>query len=412
MISLFKVEAEVQAVPVPVWRTAVPCRELTVAAGGTHRRVEAMRVLVEPESHVVDDEQGVSDAAARLRIGQVFLEVRHRRLHWLNETARELQSLGVPFTPGDLGKQAVYGANGKPVEWKDLPLLLAWRRGKPVEARFEMPCGEGVAWRIHWNAAPLRDRHDRLLGVFGTAACGPAEAPPRTVAELVHDLRTPLQTLRMLCAAIERAGDPAALHAQTFPALHGAAERAFEIATELLDTYRGLLRSERRSELAWFALEPFLRELSDEQVAAAAVKGLALAADLVSARGWEIYTDRTRLGRLLANLLVNAVRYTTAGEVELAAAWAGSGADAHLVLSVRDTGPGIDPARKEEVLRQGYAGLTRRADETDGMGLGLAVVARLARELGLSLELDSTPGAGTTFRVIVPISMLRPSTGT
>src|SRR5262249_58172066 len=123
----------------------------------------------------------------------------------------------------------------------------------------------------------------------------------------------------------------------------------------------------QRPERTLFPLAPFLAALLDEHSAAARKKGLTLVNRCEAAAGWEIDTDRVRLGRLLSNLLSNAIRYTPHGRVEFIAQWReltatrgdadpfGADSARHrrpaLVLSVVDTGVGISSEEQDTICQ-------------------------------------------------------------
>src|SRR5207245_9818186 len=134
----------------------------------------------------------------------VYLDVRRRRVLCLNQAARELAADGVPLAPADLESRPLQDVQGEPVTSKQLPLVIAWRSQKPAEAHFVVPRGTKLPWRIAWNATPVHDADHNMLGVLGTITCGAAEVNERLMAELAHDLRTPLQSLRLLCALVAR----------------------------------------------------------------------------------------------------------------------------------------------------------------------------------------------------------------
>jgi CheY-like chemotaxis protein/anti-sigma regulatory factor (Ser/Thr protein kinase) len=111
-----------------------------------------------------------------------------------------------------------------------------------------------------------------------------------------------------------------------------------------------------------------------------------------------VETDPVLLERLVRNLVDNAFKYTAAGSVTLAAALAEGKAQ----LSVRDTGPGIPEAERERIFEEFYQIGNPERDRVQGLGLGLAIVQRLAHLLGVDLTLASEPGRGSTFAVTVP----------
>ncbi len=108
--------------------------------------------------------------------------------------------------------------------------------------------------------------------------------------------------------------------------------------------------------------------------------------------------DAGKLRQILLNLLGNAIKFTDQGSVDVTA----SATDSDVTLRVRDTGPGIRIEYHEtifEPFRQVEGGHTRRAG---GTGLGLSVTRNLARLLGGDVALESTPGTGSTFTVVLP----------
>jgi signal transduction histidine kinase len=136
----------------------------------------------------------------------------------------------------------------------------------------------------------------------------------------------------------------------------------------------------------------------------------------------QICIDRLRLGRLLSNLLANAVRYTNSGRVEFKAAWqmepptpidpallplAAAVAPARqLVLSVVDTGIGISVEEQESIFQPFERGRAGKEGDSGGSGLGLTIVDRLVDELGLTLEVYSEYGRGSAFHLALPEELL------
>jgi len=351
-------------------------------------------------------EQAPADGGSR-RVGHVYLDVRRRVLHCLNDTARQLHADGVPFTPADLTAGQLARATDEPVTADELPLVTAWREQRPVETDFLLPRPGGAAWYIAWNVAPTKDAHGAVVGVLGTVTCGPPDPDYRLLAELAHDLRTPLQAIGMLSAILDGAPPMDAEVHETLLRIRAAAGRALEVGRDLLDWSRNPSARGRPVTPSWFSLEPFLVKLAEEQLGEARRKRLELDVDLAASRDWEVYIDRVRLGRLLSNLLSNAIRYTTRGHVQFTAAWREGNAAGTLALGVIDTGAGIGPEEQESIFEPYERGRAGKESDSGGSGLGLASVDNLVKELGLTLEVYSEHNRGSAFHLLLPPTLLR-----
>jgi signal transduction histidine kinase len=111
-------------------------------------------------------------------------------------------------------------------------------------------------------------------------------------------------------------------------------------------------------------------------------------------------TDSDRLERILANLLDNAMKYTGRGGTVTITASRQHGA---LEVSVNDTGPGIDPSLLPKIFDRFYRVDANAGSRKGGAGLGLAICSELVQSLGGSITVQSSPGAGTTFTVRLPL---------
>jgi hypothetical protein len=353
-------------------------------------------------------------AAASLRVGHVYLDVHRHSLHCLNDTARQLLAEGVPITSGDLAAHPLETPDGKPVDKEDMPLRRAWREESTVEAVFMLPRDPGPPLQLIWTASPLRSPGGGIMGVMGSVTVTPPDPDWQALAGLAHDLRTPLQSLTLLVELSDGRNPDPAETAELLTRIRASTERALGIALELLEWCRGPASAGRTLERTWIPLEPFLVSLAAEQAVAARHKSLALISNVAATRGWEFHTDRGRLGRLLSNLLVNAIRYTTTGQVEFTASWredptaAKEGAATRkLALSIVDTGAGITTEEQESIFQPFERGRAGKEGDSGGSGLGLAVVDRLVEELGLELEVYSEYGRGSSFHLLLPSAFLR-----
>src|SRR5262245_26463355 len=223
------------------------------------------------------------------RIGHIYLDVRNRILHYLNVRAKQLHKEGVPFLPQDLDAFPVQTLSGELVLPDDLPLMRSWQYENPEEVTFVWHREPGPAQHINWNTAPMRNPKGEVVGVFGSISITHPEPDWQALAGLAHDLRTPLQALKLLVSLLEGTGplDPNAR--AILDRIRTASDRALNIGLDLLEWCRGPLKGGRGAEPAWFALEPFLFEVVSEQSPAAEQKSLLLVTDVVSVHGWEIY---------------------------------------------------------------------------------------------------------------------------
>ncbi|MHB1033347.1 MAG: ATP-binding protein [Pirellulales bacterium] len=135
----------------------------------------------------------------------------------------------------------------------------------------------------------------------------------------------------------------------------------------------------------------------------AAAKGLALEVDYAGAIPETIETDPMRLRQILVNLVGNAVKFTEAGHVRLAVRFVDDEAEPTIRFEVIDTGIGMTPEHIQKIFDP-----FTQADETTarrfgGTGLGLAISRRLANLLGGDITIESTPGRGSCFGVILPV---------
>jgi two-component sensor histidine kinase len=338
-------------------------------------------------------------------VGHLYLDVVHRLLYCLNDRARQLRREGIPFTPTDLAGQALRKPGGEPVTAADMPLMVAWREGRPEEATFVLERAGGMPQHIVWSTASVKDAAGHVIGVVGSVYSAAPEPDWQALAGLAHDLRTPLQSLKMLLAVVDGMSVDASVR-EVLSRVRSATDRALQIGMDLLEWCRAPVQK-GRSRTEWLALEPLLRALVAEQEPAARQKGITLDTRLEAARGVDVHTDAVRLGRLLANLLANAVRYTPAGRVEFSAAWQQEGGERVLALGIVDSGAGISAEEHEDIFQPFSRGKAGREGDSSGSGVGLSVVDRLVEDLGLTLEVYSEYGRGSAFHLLLPVRILR-----
>ncbi|MCC7077531.1 MAG: HAMP domain-containing histidine kinase [Acidimicrobiia bacterium] len=225
------------------------------------------------------------------------------------------------------------------------------------------------------------------------------------VMSVSHDLRTPLTSIKGYAEAIADGavtGDAAVAAGQVIEAEAGRLER---LVHDLLDLAR-LDASEFRLHVQSVDLDADLRELAASFARRADEAGLEFS--VAGSPLPEIRTDPDRVAQVVANLLENSLRYTQEGRaISLTWTAASPQPDAWprgaVRIDVSDTGDGIPPEHLPHVFERLYVAGHLPGARQVGTGLGLAIVAELTLALGGRATVDSTPGAGTTFSVWLPI---------
>jgi len=247
-------------------------------------------------------------------------------------------------------------------------------------------------------AAAIRDVTDRMraereLREARAAADCASLGKSRFLATASHDLRQPLQALLLLNGTLRRlVQDEDAREALDHQdqAL-GAMSRLLNALLDVSKLESGAVRPEVRD----FTLAPLLEELRQEFAPIASGKGLALTIEAGEA---QVHSDVTLLAQALRNLLANAIKYTSAGQVRLRLVPVPDG----VRIEVGDTGCGIAPDHLPHIFDEFYQVGVAANSARDGYGLGLSIVKNIAQLLELHLDVRSRPGEGSTFSLDVP----------
>jgi two-component system sensor histidine kinase SenX3 len=223
------------------------------------------------------------------------------------------------------------------------------------------------------------------------------------VANVGHELKTPVGALSLLAEAIEQASDdPEAVQRFAGRIAHEA-DRLTRLVRELIDLSR-LQGAEPLPELIPVDVDRVLAEAVDRTRTAARAKNLAIAVGGQS--GLVVRGVESQLATAVTNLLANAVAYST-GENRIAvAARARSG---FAEIAVTDSGIGIPRKDRQRVFERFYRVDQSRASSTGGTGLGLAIVKHVASNHGGSVSVWSEEGLGSTFTLRIPLAASLPA---
>ncbi|MBT0587000.1 ATP-binding response regulator [Alteromonas oceanisediminis] len=218
-----------------------------------------------------------------------------------------------------------------------------------------------------------------------------AHSTNQFIAAASHDLRQPTQALSLFISALEQS-DKEIDRERLISQLKQSSYALNELLNQILDVSK-LNTQSIEAEVESVDLTEIFVRLNQTFEALAARKGLALS---VSANNLWVKTDGLLLERLLANLLDNAVHYTDQGSVSLIAS---TNAQNQVVVTVADTGAGIDVTEQNLVFEPFYQVGSGLRNEDKGFGLGLSIVKLIAEKLKISLKLTSAAGQGARFEL-------------
>jgi len=276
----------------------------------------------------------------------------------------------------------------------------------------------GAAWgAIRWRQRLLLQRNRELECAVGertaeleaerakvqeekTRADQANQAKSHFLAHMSHEIRTPLNGVIGLSRLLEETTDPNEAR-ETLRLIRSSGDSLLSVINGILD-FSKIEAGKLDVEVLPFRLRACLEQSLDMFRPAAAEKNVELRCSLAPDVPEWAAGDSTRLRQVLLNLLSNALKFTSSGEVALSATVERpDGASRFLAIEVRDTGIGIPPEHLHSLFdsfTQVDASISRRYG---GTGLGLTITKRLVELMGGGITVKSQPGAGTRFRFTV-----------
>jgi len=343
-----------------------------------------------------------------LRVGVLVLDADDRPV-LVNPAAKEMGLL-----------RAGTGVGGPPVAHTVVRTLAgqARRTGTRREVELDLPRGNGRdPLGVHIRAVALGDGHVTIEAADVTEAHRVARVRRDFVANVSHELKTPVGAVQLLAEALL---DATAMAAETdAPATDDilqdlAAARRFaeriqhestrlgRLVSELLDLAR-LQGGEPLPEPSPVSVDRIIAEVIDRTGTPATAKGLEVG--FAGTRGLTVYGSESQLVAAVANLAENAVNYSPdaqegrpAPRVTITA----RGDEDWVEITVSDQGIGIEPKDLDRIFERFYRADRARSRATGGTGLGLAIVKHIATNHGGQVDVDSTVGVGSTFTLRLP----------
>lgn len=285
-------------------------------------------------------------------------------------------------------------------------VLAAVRDLRPGAAAVVLSCRCDPAGERAVHIADLESdcgAHRRLVTVAPVAAAGDTDltrAKSQFLALLGHEIRTPVTAVVGMVDLLRAMPLPQDVR-EVVDGVRYSAHSLQALTDDLLD----LARLETgRLEIAGdpVGVRALLEGVAEPLQQQARQKRIMVLAAVEPGFPTRVLGDPDRLRQVVTSVVGNAVKFTERGEVVITAGREGPG---DWVITVSDTGPGLDDRDRARVFAPFVQADSSAARRHEGAGLGLALAARLAERMGGRIEVDSEPGVGSQFRIVLPLTV-------
>ncbi|MWC26788.1 sensor histidine kinase [Paenibacillus sp. MMS18-CY102] len=257
------------------------------------------------------------------------------------------------------------------------------QRNRRSHAATQVPDGEPLA-ELEWQLSVAHGYVRKLETVRRSM-----------VADIAHELRTPIAVMRSQLENGLNAGEPLSL--ERIGALHDETLYLSKLVRDMQDlalAEAGKLPLDKR----WFSLTDMSNAIIGVFAMEAEERGLQLKLELETGKEIAVYADPVRLRQLIVNLLGNAIRHARSC-VFLRVGTDGS----HIACSIQDDGLGIEEEQLPRLFERFYRGDAIHEGRSRGLGLGLAIAKQYAEAHGGEIAVTSNWGEGATFTVTLPV---------
>jgi PAS domain S-box-containing protein len=275
------------------------------------------------------------------------------------------------------------------------PRWIAWREGL-----VRNDAGGPAEMQSVGRDVTDRTASERALAEARDQADAANRAKSRFLAMASHEIRTPLNGIIGMSGLLM--DTPLTPEQATYAkAVKTSGDALLALIEELLD-YSKIEAGKIDLEHRPFALSALIEDVTELLAPRAQAKKIEIAAYVDEQLPMQVVGDAARLRQVLLNLTGNAIKFTATGGVALIVEpgiWPGQ-----ISFQVRDTGIGIAPEAQQRIFREFEQADDRIARSYGGTGLGLSISERIVKRMGGRIALASTPGAGSTFEVSIPLA--------
>lgn len=184
--------------------------------------------------------------------------------------------------------------------------------------------------------------------------------------------------------------------------MRNSAEHLLNLVNSLLDYHR-LEAGKTDIQTVSFSPHDLVYHICQSFLPLIEKKGLQFVRELPENHGQTYQGDASHIRQIIENVLSNALKFTSQGQISLKAQLI----DSHLHIAISDTGCGMTPDEQKQIFQE-FTRL-RSAQGQEGFGLGLSITQKLIQLLGGKLQIESAENKGTTFYIVLPLQMAKPS---
>ncbi len=275
------------------------------------------------------------------------------------------------------------------------PRWIAWREGL-----VRNDAGRPAELQSVGRDVTDRTESERALAEARDQADAASRTKSRFLAMASHEIRTPLNGIIGMSGLLM--DTPLTPEQATYvKAVKTSGDALLSLIEELLD-YSKIEAGKIDLEHRPFALAGLIEDITELLAPRAQAKKIEIAAYVDERLPAEVVGNSARLRQVLLNLAGNAIKFTSSGGVALIVEpgiWPNE-----ISFLVRDTGIGIAPEAQTRIFREFEQADDRIARSYGGTGLGLSISDRIVKRMGGRITLESTPGAGSTFEVSIPLA--------